>query len=191
MSSTRRRALDAAVHLIGTEGIRALTHGRVDAAASLPPGSTSNHFRTRAALLAGVIDWIAENERGEGGYPAPITTERELAEMLTRIMEIESGPRVARTRARYALFLEAVDDETLTPLRRQRLIFEEWVRTLLSQIAGPAAAERVPLLMAACDGLLLHRITVDPDARIESSIRLAVAAAVHGPAAAPAGRPTA
>lgn len=182
MSSTRHRALDAAVILIGTEGIRALTHGRVDAAASLPPGSTSNHFRTRAALLAGVIDWIAESERAEGDFPGPITTEQGLTDMLTQMMEIESGPRAARTRARYALFLEAVDDETVAPLRRQRRIFEEWTRSLLSAIGGQEAGERAPLLMAACDGLLLHRITVDPDAPVEASITVAVAAAVHGPA---------
>jgi len=170
------------VDLVGTEGIRALTHGRVDAAASLPPGSTSNHFRTRAALLAGVIDWIAESERAEGGSPDPITTEQGLTEMLIRVMEIESGPRAARTRARYALFLEAVDDDAVTPLRAQRRIFEEWVRSLLTQIGGPEAAERAPLLMAACDGLLLHRITVDPEARVKASVALAVASAVHGPA---------
>lgn len=183
VSKTRRRALDAAVTLVGTEGIRALTHGRVDAAADLPPGSTSNHFRTRAALLAGVIDWIAESERSEGGFPATIATEEALVDMLTRVMAIESGPRAARTRARYALFLEAIDDEAVAPLRRQRRIFEEWVRDLLAAIGGPAAADRAPLLMAACDGLLLHRITVDPDAPYEASVALAVGAAVHGPAA--------
>ncbi|WP_309065326.1 TetR/AcrR family transcriptional regulator [Microbacterium sp.] len=183
MSTTRDRALDAAVDLVGTEGVRALTHARVDAAAGLPPGSTSNHFRTRAALLAGVIDWIAESERAEGGFPAPIETEQGLVDMLVTAMEIESGPRAARTRARYALFLEAVDDEAVTPLRHQRRIFEEWTRSLLEAIGGPAAAERAPMLMAACDGLLLHRITVDPDAPLAASVALAVAAAVHGPAA--------
>lgn len=183
MSSTRRRALDAAVNLIGTEGIRALTHARVDAAASLPLGSTSNHFRTRAALLAGVIDWIAESERAEGGIPAAIDSEQALTEMLVRVAEIESGPRAARTRARYALFLEAVDDDAVLPLRRQRRIFEEWTRSLLREIGGPEAAARAPMLMAACDGLLLHRITVDPDAPIAASVALAVATAVHGPAA--------
>lgn len=170
------------MELIGAEGIRALTHGRVDAAASLPPGSTSNHFRTRAALLAGVIDWIAESERAEGDFPAPVDSEQALVDMLVRVMEIESGPRAGRTRARYALFLEAVDDEAVAPLRRQRRIFEQWTRSLLAAIGGPEAAERAPLLMAACDGLLLHRITVDPDAPVAASISLAVATAVHGPA---------
>jgi hypothetical protein len=51
VASTKVRALDAAIELLGTEGLRALTHVRVDLRAGLPKGSTSNYFRTRAALL--------------------------------------------------------------------------------------------------------------------------------------------
>jgi hypothetical protein len=76
-----------------------------------------------------------------------------------------------------------VDDDAVLPLRRQRRIFEEWTRSLLREIGGPKAAARAPMLMATCDGLLLHRITVDPDAPIAASVALAVATAVHGPAA--------
>ena len=47
--------MNAAVELVGGQGIRALTHARVDAQAGLPLGSTSNHFRTRAALVAGLV----------------------------------------------------------------------------------------------------------------------------------------
>ena len=65
MASTRDRALDAAVELVGEQGIRALTHARVDERAGLPKGSTSNWFRTRDALVAGVITWLAESERAE------------------------------------------------------------------------------------------------------------------------------
>ncbi|MFD5213052.1 TetR/AcrR family transcriptional regulator [Microbacterium sp. NPDC058345] len=179
MSSTRRRALEAAVTLIGTEGIRALTHGRVDAAASLPPGSTSNHFRTRAALLAGVIEWIATAERSEGGFPVVVVdTADDLITMLERALELESGPGATRTRARYALFLESLDADAAAPLRRQRRIFEEWTRAALVRIGGPDAAAGTHMLMAACDGLLLHRITVDPEAPIGDAIRRAVTAAL-------------
>lgn len=182
MSSTRRRALEAAVDLVGTEGVRALTHARVDAAAGLPPGSTSNHFRTRAALLAGVIEWIAREERAEGGYPSPVVdTPEELAALLTRMIELESGPRATRTRARYALFLETIDQEAAQPLREQRRLFRAWAEQLLARVGGPDAAAGAPLLMASCDGLLLHRITVDPEAPVADAIAHAVHAAVHGP----------
>lgn len=178
MSSTRIRALEAAVTLIGTEGIRALTHGRVDAAASLPPGSTSNHFRTRAALLAGVIEWIAIAERSEGRFPEVVDTADGLVAMLERALELESGPGATRTRARYALFLESLDEDASAPLREQRRIFEEWTRQTLVRIGGPGAAAGTRMLMAACDGLLLHRITVDPDAPTGDAIRRAVSAAL-------------
>ena len=62
MPATKDRALEAAVELLGTDGVRALSHARVDERAGLPPGSTSNWFRTRRALLAGIVDWIAEQE---------------------------------------------------------------------------------------------------------------------------------
>jgi AcrR family transcriptional regulator len=58
MTPTKVRVLEAAVELLGTEGLRSLTHARVDERAGLPKGSTSNYFRTRAQLLIGVSDWI-------------------------------------------------------------------------------------------------------------------------------------
>lgn len=47
------------IELLGTQGLRALTHGRVDARAGLPRGSTSNHFRTRQALLGACDPQVA------------------------------------------------------------------------------------------------------------------------------------
>lgn len=84
-----------------------------------------------------------------------------------------SGPLAGRTRARYALFLEA-DDDAVRPLREQRDGMEAWLRHLLLTLGGERAASRTAFLMAACDGLLLHRITVDPDAPIDAAITLAV-----------------
>lgn len=176
MSSTRRRALQAAVELVGGEGIRALTHGRVDAAASLPAGSTSNHFRTRAALVAGVIEWIAAEERTDAGMPR-IRTRDDLVAGLTRMIEVQSGPQALRTRARYALFLEA-DAQTAQPLREQRAAFEAWVRGILHDLGGPFAEAQAGFLMAAADGVLLHRMTVDPDAPVDAVIARAVDAAL-------------
>lgn len=176
MSSIRERALEAAISLIGEEGIRALTHGRVDAAASLPPGSTSNHFRTRAALLAGVIEWLATSERSDSGDPE-IHSPEQLITALSRMIEVQSGPLAGRTRARYALFIEA-DAEAARPLREQREGMEHWVRSLLAELGGSDAAANTPFLMAACDGLLLHRVTVDPQAPIEAVVTRAVGAAL-------------
>lgn len=161
--------------LVGTEGIRALTHGRVDAAAGLPPGSTSNHFRTRAALVSGVIEWIATEERGDAG--PPIRSRDDLVVALSQMIAAQSGPFAARTRARYALFLEA-DEDAVRPLLAQRAGFEAWTRSILREIGGDVAERNVRFLMAAGDGLLLHRITVDPDAPIDDVVARAVDAAL-------------
>lgn len=178
MSSTRRRALDAAVTLVGTDGVRALTHARVDAAASLPPGSTSNHFRTRAALVAGVVEWIAAREREDAGLPE-IHTREQFIDGLSRMIATQSGPLAARTRTRYALFLEA-DDEASRPLREQRRGMEAWTRGILRELGGEEAAARTAFVMAAAEGLLFHLVTVDPGAPIEPVVTQAVDAALGG-----------
>lgn len=178
-AATRERALQAAVEVLGTAGLRALSHARVDEQANLPPGSTSNWFRTRRALLGGVVDWIAERERADFDPAAmPATTGLEgLVEGLSAMAELQTGPFATRTRARYALFLElAADPELGEPLRRQRHEFERWTELMVTAvgIADPVPATRA--IMALADGLLLHRLTVDPALDVRPAIERAVRA---------------
>lgn len=184
--STRIRALDAAIGVVGADGVRALTHARVDAAAGLPRGSTSNHFRTRAALVAGVITHLAEQERADGGLPE-IRTAADLASALSSMVELQSGTFATRTRARYALFLET-DPDSGTPLHTQRTDFENWMRTMLRSLGGTTAEQHARYLMATCEGLLLHRLTVDPTAPVTPSIELAVTSAIGDIPGAPQDR---
>lgn len=178
-AATRERALEAAVQLLGAEGVRALSHARVDERAGLPPGSTSNWFRTRRALLGGVVDWIAEQEQADfdpAAMPA-ISGVDELIEGLCAMAELQTGLFAARTRARYALFLELADDLELgEPLRRQRREFERWTERIVTAvgIAEPVPATRA--VMALGDGLLLHRLTVDPELDLRPAIERAVRA---------------
>ncbi|MBM7821415.1 DNA-binding transcriptional regulator YbjK [Cellulosimicrobium cellulans] len=178
-AATRDRALDAAVEVLGADGVRALSHARVDRRAGLPPGSTSNWFRTRRALLAGVVDRIAEQERADLDVTAmpTITSVDALVDGLCAMTEAQSGPFAARTRARYALFLELSGDPELgEPLRQQRRAFERWTEQIVAAvgIADPAPAARA--LMALGDGLLLHRLTVDPGLDLRPAIERAVRA---------------
>ena len=178
-AATRERALEAAVELLGTDGVRALSHARVDERAGLPPGSTSNWFRTRRALLGGVVEWIAERERADfdpAALPA-ITGPDGLVEGLCAMVELQAGTFAVRTRARYALFLELAGDPELgEPLRRQRHEFERWTERIVIAvgIAEPVSATRA--LMALGDGLLLHRLTVDPELDVRPAIERAVRA---------------
>jgi DNA-binding transcriptional regulator YbjK len=178
-ATTRARALAAAVELLGVEGVRALSHARVDERAGLPPGSTSNWFRTRRSLLGGVVDWVAERERADLDPAAmsAITGPDALIEGLCAMVELQTGTFAVRTRARYALFLELAGDPELgEPLRRQRREFEKWTQAIVTAvgIADPEPATRA--VMALCDGLLLHRLTVDPELDMRPAVERAVRA---------------
>ena len=178
-ASTRERALEAAVDLLGADGVRALSHARVDERAGLPPGSTSNWFRTRRALLGGVVDWIAVRERADfdPAAMAAITGPDGLIEGLCAMVELQTGAFALRTRARYALFLELAGDLELgEPLQQHRREFERWTETIVTAvgISDPVPATRA--LMALADGLLLHRLTVDPELDLRAAIERAVRA---------------
>src|SRR5918911_360744 len=54
----RERLLDAAIEIVGVQGLSALTHRAVDAAAGVPTGTTSNYWRTRQALLDALVDRV-------------------------------------------------------------------------------------------------------------------------------------
>jgi DNA-binding transcriptional regulator YbjK len=175
VTSTRDRALDAAVSLVGDGGMRALTHARVDAAAALPPGSASNWFRTRAALIAGVVTWIAEQERADFGAVEPPADAEAFIDLLTGMIEVQTTRHARRTRARFALFLDA-SPLAQTPLHDQRLGFERWMKSIAETLGMPDPAAAARTLLACGNGLVMHRLTVDPGA----PVRPVVARAVRG-----------
>jgi AcrR family transcriptional regulator len=159
-----------------------LTHSRVDERAGLPPGSTSNWFRTRRALLSGVVDWIAEHERADvdPATLASISSVEDLIEGFVAMTERQSGLFAARTRARYSLFLELAGDPELgEPLWRQRREFTVWTERIVTQVAIPDPGAASKVLMSLLDGLLLHRLTVEPDLDLRPVIERAVRDLAH------------
>ncbi len=97
--------LSRSASLCGLAGGRA-----VDAAAGLPAGSTSSHFRTRDALLNAVVERFAARERANwediAAKVCP-TTPWELAEAATLFAQDATGPQRTLTLARYAILVEA------------------------------------------------------------------------------------
>jgi DNA-binding transcriptional regulator YbjK len=176
---TRERALEAAVELLGVEGVRALTHVRVDQRAGLPTGSTSNWFRTRRALLVGVIDWIVERELEELD-PSSVPADQGLdgfLDGLCGMVELQIEPYAVRTRARYALFLELAGDlEIGERLQHGHRQFQQWTERMLTTLGFPDPVVTSRALMALLDGLLLHRLILDPDLDMRPAIERAVRA---------------
>src|SRR5690348_14646381 len=103
---------DAAIDVLGRDGLRALTHRAVDARAGLPQGTCSYHHRTRRSLLAAVLnriadldraDLIAEDGVGAGGAGSVGQVPDRAVAVLGRWL----GPGRIRTRARLVLMLDA------------------------------------------------------------------------------------
>lgn len=60
-NETRRRNIaDAGLSVLATDGSRGLTHRAVDTVAGVPVGTTSNYFRSRDALIEGLVERIGE-----------------------------------------------------------------------------------------------------------------------------------
>lgn len=176
MATTRDRALAAAVEEVGEHGVRALTHARVDARAGLPRGSTSNWFRTRAALLSGVVEHLAQAERTM--VPTPdVATPEGLVDLVCTMIELASGPQASRTRVRLALSLEVAHQaDLLTPLARERTAFVGWMSELAEGLGASSPDESARTLLACANGLLFHRLTVDPDLEIRPVVERCVRA---------------
>lgn len=73
----RRRALaDAAIELLASAGVHGVTHRAVEREADLPPGTASNYFRSREALLVAAAERIVELHHADTDrateQPAPL-----------------------------------------------------------------------------------------------------------------------
>ncbi|MER6947225.1 TetR family transcriptional regulator C-terminal domain-containing protein [Nonomuraea sp. NPDC000554] len=151
---------DAAISLLAERGMRGLTHRAVDEAAGLPPGSTSNLARTRAALLELTLSRLTElEERALASAYREVPREHgDLPGQLAEAVLTQLGDR-RRTLARYELALEATRRPEL------RTIYDEASRRFRDPAAAllAAAGSRDPerhawQLVAFSEGLMFDAI---------------------------------
>jgi AcrR family transcriptional regulator len=165
--------------------MRGLTHRAVDQAAGLPAGSTSNLFRSRDALLHGIVEQFAQRERAAFERVAmtevPLTPE-DLGRTLARFaIESTRGNRCV-TVARYALLVEGAFRPTLQgTLAEAGATVNAWATQWL-RVVGSAHPDRDWTVLANyVTGLTLHELAhpsddFDPTDRITELIRILVEA---------------
>jgi DNA-binding transcriptional regulator YbjK len=131
--SRAQQVADAAIAVLADQGARGLTHRAVDAAGGLPAGTTSNHARTRAALLTLTLARIAELDAADG---APVSPGPELADGLARVLHRMITDPAARRRvlARFELAFEATRRPEL------RAAYDDMGRGFRTQAARMLAA---------------------------------------------------
>jgi DNA-binding transcriptional regulator YbjK len=174
MIDRRTVLLDAALELVGTQGMRGLTHRAVDAAAGLPPGSTSNHFRTREALVLGIVERYIVRERAMATGPREeVEATREgVAAALGRFVERALGPDRAVTLARYAILVETAQN----PALREGMAagadqVDSWALDLVTRAGSRDPARDEALLANYVTGLVLHELAL-PSEDLDAAARI-------------------
>jgi DNA-binding transcriptional regulator YbjK len=167
---------DAAIEVLGEYGLRGLTHRAVDVQAVLPAGSTSNYFRTRHALLSGILARMSALDRADWRQLTERYTPRdaaELAALLTRFVMNAIGPGRHRTLARYALCVEAASrPELQAELRRSNAEIVEWAAPWLRQIGSRDPGRDCRLMLDYLDGVMFHQLAfADPAFDAHAAIR--------------------
>lgn len=163
-SRHRPALLRAAVEVLAEQGVRGLTHGAVDTRAGLPRGSTSNYYRTREALLGGVLDHILEqDERSSvelGGLDPAALDERILTDSLVALTAYHCGPGRALTLARYAIFLEAATRPELADrVAEARRALNRMIEQLLTRAGAGDPAAGGQRIAATMDGYILGTVS--------------------------------
>jgi DNA-binding transcriptional regulator YbjK len=178
MVGRRAEILDGALDVLAGQGMRGLTHRAVDAAAGLPPGSTSYYFRSRGALVAGCVQRLLERDlasdvpaveaavpaaAGPGVDPCDV-----LAAALTAVGVGMATAERTRTLARYELSLAAVRDADLcAELVRGGDTIRRRGAALLARAGAADPDAAAGEVAAMLDGLVytaLVRGPADPDA---------------------------
>ncbi|CUU59338.1 regulatory protein, tetR family [Parafrankia irregularis] len=180
MASRRDDLLDAAIGLLGEQGVRALTHRAVDAAAGLPAGSTSNYFRTKEALFDAIVERVPARERANfeelAAHLAPRTT-TDLAKALAAFARDSAGRERALTLSRYAILVEA----SRRPELRERLAdsgarVNAWFTTWLRLVGSTDPDHHLHVVGNYLTGLVLHQLAIpdpdfDPTAHLDALLR--------------------
>ncbi|MGV2915482.1 TetR/AcrR family transcriptional regulator [Streptomyces alfalfae] len=150
---------DTALALLAERGMRGLTHRAVDEAAGLPQGSTSNHARTRLALLEAAVRRLAEREAevlDPAALPDPAAGREALAAGLALALHryLTGGYRPLLL-SRYELALEATRRPELRAYYDATgARFREPLEALLTAAGSPAPARHTLSVVAWCEGLM-------------------------------------
>lgn len=168
----RRELADAGLTVLAREGSRGLTHRAVDRVAGAPTGTASNYFRSREALIAGLVQRI-----GERLAPTP--------EDLARRAAAPPGPELFADYLRDIVRRLSADRDVTIALLELRMessrrpdveaVLGAWMRAgfdadvaFNAQAGLPGGRREIALFHYAIDGLMLDRLTTSIDPSIDT-----------------------
>jgi DNA-binding transcriptional regulator YbjK len=114
----RRQLADAAIELLGSNGVHGVSHPKVDEHAGVPAGTTSFYFRTRKALLHALATRLTELDVADFSLMTELADDQSTefagtAGLARIVMHVNSEPWLTRAKARSELVLLASRDPEL------------------------------------------------------------------------------
>ncbi|MGP3965722.1 TetR/AcrR family transcriptional regulator [Nonomuraea sp. 3N208] len=176
----RRRALtDTAIEVLASSGVHGLTHRAVEKAAGLPPGTASNYFRSREALLVAAAERIAELHHAD--TDRAIEQPATLVDLLTESLLTAATTLRNRYLAIFELQLEAARRPVLAT------VLAGLQDTALHVTAGhhdklglTIPREKIPALIALYGGALFTLVAAPPGSVSRDVVQNVVQAIVYG-----------
>ncbi|WP_040510383.1 TetR/AcrR family transcriptional regulator [Gordonia soli] len=161
--SGRGRLLDAAIELIATKGLHALTLRDVAKTAGMSLGSTTYHFADRTLLIGAAVQRYAEDEisRVDAAVEA-WDPESGTAEDLVAAMFVELGHSFTQPGsviAQMEMYLESSRNPELSELSKRLIAaFEKLIVKALTEmgVAEDQAAKRAARVIIYADGLAIQ-----------------------------------
>jgi AcrR family transcriptional regulator len=191
----RQDLADAAIALLASSGVHGLTHRAAEHAAGLPPGTASNYFRSREALLIAAAERIAELHHAETSRaaqqyrdtPAPRDGQPSggPGEQAAELIAGSLAGAATIHRERYLAVLELLLEARRRPALAAALASMQETATRLTaglhaHLGLPIPAGAVPILIALYEGALFTLLTAPSGPATEHFARALAHAIVHG-----------
>lgn len=167
----QQHLLEAAIDVVGTAGLRGLTHRAVDRGAELPEGTCSVYYRTRLALLTALTDHVAARLAADvDQLAARLPAEHDDEEAAVHAT-VELLVRWSRTPALVITISELALEAVRTPSLRESV--QRWrdrlvaiVESIIDASGKPQAALRARVVVAALEGVLTSALNLPERSRI-------------------------
>ncbi|KOV69775.1 TetR/AcrR family transcriptional regulator [Streptomyces sp. MMG1121] len=146
----RRRIIDAAIRVVGRDGIAGLSHRSVAAEADVPLGSTTYHFATLEELMVAALRQANEGFATVLAERLPEGGQGDLAAELAAVLGAWMGGDRTGVELEYELYLAALRRPALRPVAAE---WTEDAAALLARRTDPVTARA---LLALMDGICLQ-----------------------------------
>jgi DNA-binding transcriptional regulator YbjK len=174
--------LNTTLRLVAEQGVDAVNHRSVAAAAEVPLGSTTYWFTSRQDMLVQALEHFVRLEMGAlrehlAGVLGKRLSRKRLTDEFTAILLPQVGESRWRTVAQYALYQEAFRRPELAAVCREwNAAWREALTEVFASIGARDPELEAGMFLEMLDGLLLNQLVAADDAASEDVIRTTLAA---------------